>query len=61
MGILTTITLSEKHLESKKENIMRAMLALMFGALLLAGCGQKGALYLPQDGDPQGFAVEAKQ
>ena len=40
---------------------MRAVLALMFGALLLAGCGQKGALYLPQDGETQGFATEAKQ
>ncbi|MGI9278501.1 MAG: LPS translocon maturation chaperone LptM [Endozoicomonas sp.] len=29
------------------------LFALMFTTLLLAGCGQKGDLYLPTDGDAQ--------
>ena len=32
---------------------MRAVFALMFTTLLLAGCGQKGDLYLPEDGSQQ--------
>jgi predicted small lipoprotein YifL len=36
-----------------KEPVMRAVFALMFTTLLLAGCGQKGDLYLPTDGDAQ--------
>ncbi|WP_256484568.1 lipoprotein [Endozoicomonas sp. 4G] len=32
---------------------MRAIIALMFTTLLLAGCGQKGALYLPTEGEAQ--------
>ena len=29
---------------------MRVLIALMFSALMLAGCGQKGDLYLPESG-----------
>lgn len=32
---------------------MRAFLILALFSLTLAGCGQKGALYLPQDGSEQ--------
>lgn len=29
--------------------IMRAVLGVVFGAAVLTGCGQKGALYLPEE------------
>ncbi|WP_257253950.1 lipoprotein [Endozoicomonas sp. SESOKO3] len=41
------------HGKKYKEPFMRALIALMFTTLLLAGCGQKGDLYLPKDGDTQ--------
>ncbi|MGI9276668.1 MAG: LPS translocon maturation chaperone LptM [Endozoicomonas sp.] len=40
---------------------MRAVIALMFGAFLLAGCGQKGDLYLPTDSSAGNFAQEQSQ
>ncbi|MDD7804140.1 MAG: lipoprotein [Endozoicomonas sp. (ex Botrylloides leachii)] len=32
---------------------MRALIALLFSAFMLAGCGQKGSLYLPGGGNKQ--------
>ncbi|QQK65715.1 lipoprotein [Cobetia sp. cqz5-12] len=38
---------------------LRTLAALLLGAGLLAGCGQKGPLYLPADADAGGQRAEA--
>ncbi|MDI5883647.1 lipoprotein [Cobetia amphilecti] len=49
-----------RHLMSQSaRHTLRTFAALLLGAGLLAGCGQKGPLYLPADADAGGQRAEA--
>ncbi|MDO6787524.1 lipoprotein [Cobetia marina] len=49
-----------RHLMSQSaRHTLRTLAALLLGAGLLAGCGQKGPLYLPADADAGGQRAEA--
>jgi predicted small lipoprotein YifL len=38
-----------------------ALIALLLGAILLGGCGQKGPLYLPQSQQPKSQQLKLQQ
>jgi|GEM_PF-4543514 len=42
----------ERSLYCRPMNVPRPIVALLLLALLLAGCGQKGRLYLPEESAP---------
>lgn len=49
-----------RHLMSQSaRHTLRTLAALLLGSGLLAGCGQKGPLYLPADADAGGQRAEA--
>ena len=50
-----------RHLMSQSaRHTLRTLAALLLGAGLLAGCGQKGPLYLPADADAEAGGQRAE-